>query len=169
MKTILDLPGGPAFPINIPGYGDNGCPGMSLRDWFASQVIATMISKCEARDGSWDAAAAALGAYEIADVMMEARELEMQTVKDGRRGVQVRHPTGSEEFASKLRALGMPAPCTPMRSTCAAFSSRDMEARRSAGLGAEAATDRMAAASAAEKATEIAMAGRLDCMHGRVP
>lgn len=112
MKLILDLPGGPAFPISIPGYGDNGCAGMSLRDWFASQAMASMVSKSETRDGGWDAAAAALGAYELADVMLEARELEMQTIKDAASNTRARvtHPTGSEEFANDLRDLGMPAP-----------------------------------------------------------
>lgn len=32
--------GGPAFPISIPGVGDNGSGGMSLRDWFAGQALA---------------------------------------------------------------------------------------------------------------------------------
>ena len=74
MKVILDMPGGPAFPISIPGYCDNGCGGMSLRDWFAGQVAATMISKSEARDGTWDPIAAALACYDMADAMLEARE-----------------------------------------------------------------------------------------------
>ena len=74
MKVILDMPGGPAFPISLHGYGDNGCGGMSLRDWFAGQVAATMISKSEARDGTWDPIAAALACYDMADAMLEARE-----------------------------------------------------------------------------------------------
>ena len=47
---------------------------MSLRDWFAGQVAATMISKSEARDGTWDPIAAALACYDMADAMLEARE-----------------------------------------------------------------------------------------------
>jgi hypothetical protein len=109
MKLILDLPGGPAFPISIPGYGDNGCAGMSLRDWFASQVMATMISKCESRDGTWDAAAAALACYEIADVMLEARDLDR---------IAIKHPTGSEQFAAHLDHLGIPAPWTLCDESC---------------------------------------------------
>ena len=33
METIND--GGPAFPISLPGFGDNGAHGMSLRDYMA--------------------------------------------------------------------------------------------------------------------------------------
>ena len=45
MSNSMDLPGGPAFPISIPGVGDNGCPGMSLRDWFAGQALAALIDR----------------------------------------------------------------------------------------------------------------------------
>ena len=30
--------GGPAFPISLPGYGDNGASGMTLRDYFAAHL-----------------------------------------------------------------------------------------------------------------------------------
>lgn len=71
----FDLPGGPAFPISIPGCGDNGCAGMSLRDWFAAQAIQRMISLCEDRDGGWDPVAVASGCYAIADAMLDYRKL----------------------------------------------------------------------------------------------
>lgn len=29
----------PAFPVNVPGCGDNGWHGMSLRDWFAGLAM----------------------------------------------------------------------------------------------------------------------------------
>jgi len=32
--------GGPAFPVSLPGMGDNGASGMTLRDWFAGQALA---------------------------------------------------------------------------------------------------------------------------------
>jgi hypothetical protein len=38
--------GGPAFPISIPGCGDNGAFGMTLRDWFAGQALAGVIGPC---------------------------------------------------------------------------------------------------------------------------
>jgi hypothetical protein len=39
MSDAFGLPGGPAFPISIPGVGDNGGGGMSLRDYFAGQAL----------------------------------------------------------------------------------------------------------------------------------
>lgn len=42
--------GGPAFPISIPGMGDNGAGGMSLRDWFAGQALVAFIGKTPLRD-----------------------------------------------------------------------------------------------------------------------
>jgi hypothetical protein len=29
----------PAFPVSLPGAGDNGWHGMSLRDWFAGLAM----------------------------------------------------------------------------------------------------------------------------------
>ena len=70
MSDVFDLPGGPAFPINIAGCG---CPGMSLRDWFAGLAIATMINKCEDRYGGWSEDTVAAGCYALADAMLRAR------------------------------------------------------------------------------------------------
>ncbi len=39
-KDQINKQGGPAFPISIPGVGDNGWSGMTLRDWFAGRAIA---------------------------------------------------------------------------------------------------------------------------------
>lgn len=36
-KLIAD--GGPAFPVSVPGWGDNGAHGMTLRDYFAGQAL----------------------------------------------------------------------------------------------------------------------------------
>mgnify|MGYP001041341864 CR=1 FL=1 len=30
--------GGPAFPVSLPGWGDNGASGMALRDYFAAKA-----------------------------------------------------------------------------------------------------------------------------------
>ena len=69
----------PAFPVSIPGCGDNGWHGMSLRDWFAGQAlppcIATVIN-IEAAGASLKKDApvcAAEMAYQIADAMLAAR------------------------------------------------------------------------------------------------
>lgn len=59
--------GGPAFPVSIPGCGDNGWHGMTLRDWFAGQVLAGGITM--GPEG------AAKFAYEIADAMLAQRAL----------------------------------------------------------------------------------------------
>lgn len=58
--------GGPAF-----GHGDHthgGAPGMSLRDWFAGQALAGLISPEYA-----NAEIAAETAYMVADAMLAAR------------------------------------------------------------------------------------------------
>jgi hypothetical protein len=73
-KLSWDDQGGAAFPIDTndssPLHAETG---MSLRDWFAGQAITTMISKCEDRDGGWDAGAVAAGCYLLADAMLAAR------------------------------------------------------------------------------------------------
>lgn len=71
----FDLPGGPAFPVSIPGSGDNGAWGMSLRDWFAGQALAGLCnadteSVCET------VGIAAQVAYAIADAMLERRSMK---------------------------------------------------------------------------------------------
>jgi len=66
--------GGVAFPVSIPGCGDNGWQGMDLRDYFAAKAIPRMVSLCQDRDGGWDPVAVAVGCYEIADAMIEARK-----------------------------------------------------------------------------------------------
>ena len=57
--------GGPAFPLNLPS---THYYGMSLRDYFAAQALAS----CEAHR-SRDADHLASEAYQIADAMLKAR------------------------------------------------------------------------------------------------
>jgi hypothetical protein len=72
--------GGPAFPHegrdNGPG-NIRGWPhdGMSLRDWFAGQALAGIMSNCTG-DGrtTWLPESAAFHAYSVADAMLKARE-----------------------------------------------------------------------------------------------
>lgn len=76
MSEAFDLPGGPAFPISIPGVGDNGCPGMSLRDWFAGQALVACIQKCvpqECDTGENMEQMFARKAFLVADAMLAAR------------------------------------------------------------------------------------------------
>ena len=73
MSAIND--GGPAFPNNDA----HGCAyaGMTLRDWFAGQALAgissTLAHEYEDRDL---AERYATDAYELADAMLEAREVK---------------------------------------------------------------------------------------------
>lgn len=65
--------GGPAFPVSIPGFGDNGWQGMTIRDWFAGQALGSCPPFSETGEiGS--ASDAARFAYEVADAMLAARK-----------------------------------------------------------------------------------------------
>lgn len=72
--------GGPAFPISIPGFGDNRMGGMSLRDWFAGQALAGMVSDLDGdtieslAEGERGGRFFAKAAYALADAMLKARE-----------------------------------------------------------------------------------------------
>lgn len=72
----IDKDGGSAFPIqhsNEPGaYAPE--PGMSLRDYFAAQVMSHMISLSTDADGGWSAENVAHGCYNLADAMLAARK-----------------------------------------------------------------------------------------------
>lgn len=66
--------GGPAFsrPLSKTDGGDldRGAIGMSIRDYFAGQAMALVLSQ----DGSRIAGSLAEKAYEIADAMLAARK-----------------------------------------------------------------------------------------------
>jgi hypothetical protein len=64
--------GGRAFPTKDGGGHHHG--GMSLRDWFAGQVMAEMIRLSTDSDGGWNAENVAYGCYNLADAMLKARE-----------------------------------------------------------------------------------------------
>lgn len=71
----------PAFPVSIPGAGDNGWHGMSLRDWFAAQAVgaitAGLIAEQLSYGGRSFADAIAINAYEIADAMVKERVVRL--------------------------------------------------------------------------------------------
>jgi hypothetical protein len=85
MSTITD--GGPAFPMsydNSLAYTYPSHQGMTLRDWFAGQVIPSVYTTAmrEAEQGSglfqdehWRIGLAA-DAYALADAMLAAREVK---------------------------------------------------------------------------------------------
>ncbi len=65
--------GGPAFPIPDAHFPNGeiqfGCNGMTLRDWFAGQALAGMLSR-----GGWEAEGASIDAFMYADAMLAARK-----------------------------------------------------------------------------------------------
>jgi hypothetical protein len=79
MTTIND--GGPAFPSTIQYFPDdknaNEEQGMTLRDWFAGQALAGMISAVDPKsEGSQAIKPIAEAAYDFADAMLAAREVK---------------------------------------------------------------------------------------------
>jgi len=71
-KDVYSVPGGPAFPVSIPGAGDNGVHGMSLRDYFAAQAVPALIKRFGIMDEPANAVVAEQ-AYDIADAMLTQR------------------------------------------------------------------------------------------------
>ena len=63
--------GGSAFPVH-PGITCDGQCGMTLRDWFAGQALAGMIGT--ERWEQIDIKHIAVGAFDVANAMIEARE-----------------------------------------------------------------------------------------------
>jgi hypothetical protein len=61
--------GGPAFPITGSQRNPER-PGMSLRDYFAAQALAGLVSTIETEENARDIG---IAAYGIADRMMKAR------------------------------------------------------------------------------------------------
>lgn len=76
---MIAYDGGPAFPV---GFAPDGSPdgvscGMTLRDWFAGQALAALLSSPEdanSRSARLNPTMAAGWSYEFADAMLAARE-----------------------------------------------------------------------------------------------
>lgn len=73
--------GGPAFPGGDGAYGGgpNHAQGMSLRDWFAGQALASIANNtgllsAARKQGLGVCVVAAVAAYEYADAMLAERE-----------------------------------------------------------------------------------------------
>lgn len=65
----------PAFPdAPSPQNGFSGAPGMSLRDWFAGQVIGGIVADPTVRRIEYTATELARKAYVLADAMIAERE-----------------------------------------------------------------------------------------------
>lgn len=67
----LELAGGPAFPVSIPGCGDNGWHGMTLRDWFAGMAAPAIY----AANPELTAEGVAGMAYDLAIALIKERGL----------------------------------------------------------------------------------------------
>lgn len=71
--------GGPAYPIPAGGYIPAPTDpaydrmGLTKRDWFAAQVVSSMIHLSICKNDSWDLESAAYNAYAMADAMLKAR------------------------------------------------------------------------------------------------
>ena len=67
--------GGPAFPCN----DQNGCAfaGMTLRDWFAGQALASMLD----RTFGIPVSITAERSYQMADAMLSAKEAKPNQTK----------------------------------------------------------------------------------------
>jgi hypothetical protein len=74
MSTINN--GGPAFPSVGEGFGNPSysAPGMTLRDWFAGQALASM--GIEYTSDRFNLASVSNCAYAYADAMLRAREVK---------------------------------------------------------------------------------------------
>lgn len=67
--------GGQAFPLGANEYGGYGPqPGMSLRDYFAAQALATTPGYASEDMATWGAEDFAKHVYAIADAMLAERE-----------------------------------------------------------------------------------------------
>lgn len=86
--------GGPAFPINLPGHGDNGAQGMSLRHWYAGCALQGMLAHSRNDHGyrprdhvpydeHWHDAIAE-ESYEIADAMIRWQRRTRSECRDWR-------------------------------------------------------------------------------------
>lgn len=77
-NRILSRAGGPAFPrqavgSDLAGIVDCGAEGMTLRDWFAGQVLAGMMADEGLAIGEKQFSIDAARAYAMADAMIMAR------------------------------------------------------------------------------------------------
>ena len=76
--------GGPAFPVADLAWLEpkntdeavRAASGMTLRDYFAAKAMQGMAGRPRHCEHGWDQADLAAQAYEIADAMLEAREVK---------------------------------------------------------------------------------------------
>lgn len=76
-SEVLSTDGGPAFPHGNQELGDKhriAHPGMTLRDYFAAQVMSGLSANADWNGKTWEQAA--IAAYRGADAMLKAREVK---------------------------------------------------------------------------------------------
>lgn len=67
--------GGPAFSMAAPADWSEKCYGMSLRDYFAGQVMVGILAGQEIEgDTEWNEPALASTCYRMADALLQARK-----------------------------------------------------------------------------------------------
>lgn len=65
------------YPVNPPAFptnADTDADGMTLRDWFAGQALASMLQLRGTPEGERERCDLTEDAYRIADAMLEQRE-----------------------------------------------------------------------------------------------
>lgn len=67
--------GGPAFPVTLDHRGCVGAYGMTLRDYFAGQALAGLLTQLA--EDEFGPSHFAKVSYEMADAMLEARNKEV--------------------------------------------------------------------------------------------
>jgi hypothetical protein len=75
---MTDKHGGFAFPQSNPdvAYSDYIGGGMTLRDWFAGQTLVGLYASMEVQENGWGHETVADLCYDMADVMLAAREVK---------------------------------------------------------------------------------------------
>jgi hypothetical protein len=62
-----------AFPLH-PEYYDEDCLGMTLRDYFAAKAMQSFLDEVGSESDQRFYKDIAIGAYQVADAMLKARE-----------------------------------------------------------------------------------------------
>ena len=104
--------GGQAFPVadtyHPNGQVQFGSYGMTLLDWFAGQALAGLVSE----SGRYDAAGAALDAYDLATAMLAEKSRREAVVKEssttdhsGEAGKMVELEKRNRELVERIKQL----------------------------------------------------------------
>ena len=70
---VVNMSNQPAFPLHPESY-DEECFGMTLRDYFAAQAMQSFLDEVGSGSDQRFYKDIAIGAYQVADAMLKARE-----------------------------------------------------------------------------------------------